>query len=65
MLDEAPLEELTHVADFQVICPEPGCGMQVNVGVLAKFVDNEDGRELGLQPELTDVWAHFWTHNDQ
>lgn len=65
MSDEALSEELTHVADFHVICPEPECGVQVNVGVLAQFVDDENGdRQLGLTPELTDIWAHFWTHRE-
>jgi hypothetical protein len=63
MLESAPPNEgMTHVATFQVTCAEPECPALIDVGVLAQFIETETGWQLALQPELTDTWAHYWTH---
>lgn len=49
------------VATFQVLCPEPGCGLPVTIGVMAQLNDS-DLRELMLTPDVSDVWAHSWIH---
>lgn len=49
----------THVASFQVMCPD--CGVPVTIGVLAQL-NASDLRELVLTPEVSDIWAHCWIH---
>jgi hypothetical protein len=49
------------VASFRILCPEPDCEEPITVGVVAQL-DGENLRELVLTPDLTDVWAHSWTH---
>jgi hypothetical protein len=54
-------DEPVPVANFQVLCPEPGCGAPVTITVMAQL-SSSDLRELVLSPDVTDIWAHSWTH---
>lgn len=48
-----------NVASFQILCPD--CGVAVTIGVLAQL-NESDLRELVLTPDVSDIWAHVWTH---
>jgi len=49
------------VGALQVQCPE--CGIALPVGVALRSPTREgDHLIVNLEPELTDVMAHTWTH---
>lgn len=56
-ITEVPVQ----VAIFKILCPESDCEEPLTVGVMAQL-NGESLRELVLTPDLTDVWAHSWTH---
>lgn len=57
---EAEQQEWTHVGEFQMQCP---CGTDVGIGVLAKFSTDDEGAQIVLlEPDMTEAWAHSWTH---
>lgn len=58
-MSEITADEPTHVASFQILCPD--CGASVTIGVLAQL-NATDLRELVLTPDVTDIWAHSWKH---
>lgn len=45
------------LGEFYVICP--ACAAEIPVTIGGQLVD----AALELEPDLTDVWAHAWTHN--
>jgi len=52
-------KEPVNVASFRILCPD--CGAPVTIGVLAQL-NESDLRELVLTPDVSDIWAHSWTH---
>lgn len=49
------------VGDLHVACPE--CGETIAVPITARLsAPGEDGQFVTCEPDLTDVWAHAWTH---
>ncbi|MEV5414716.1 hypothetical protein [Streptomyces albogriseolus] len=52
------------VGAYQVQCPE--CGIALPVGVALRSPTREgDHLIVNLEPELTDVMAHAWTHETE
>jgi len=47
-----------------IACPE--CGEEIEVPVSLAVYEAEDGsRGITADPDLTDVWAHAWTHEEK
>lgn len=42
-------------------CPE--CGEAIAVPITVTLAMGADGQLLDCTPDLTDVWAHAWTHS--
>lgn len=60
MAESAPVE----VGTAHVVCPE--CGEVMPAVVTAQLVPGaEPGRVLlECTPDMTDVWAHMWSHDE-
>lgn len=49
------------VGTMTVRCPE--CSDEVGVPILGSVGRGSDGvQAITVEPDLTDVWAHAWTH---
>lgn len=58
--DESPATK--HVGHVGVLCPD--CGVVVDVPVSARLEADDEGTQfLDCDPDLTDLWAHSWTHD--
>lgn len=55
--------EPTPIGVGWALCPR--CGERVPFDVLAEMQDVGSQRELHLEPGLTDIWAHAFTHEDE
>jgi hypothetical protein len=44
----------------RVECPE--CGVKVPVVIDVVIRDGEDSQVIFTEPNLSDLWAHAWTH---
>ena len=46
-----------------VQCP---CGEEIDIQVIVNINDDEDGRQyLDLTPDMSDMWAHSFTHDEK
>lgn len=52
-----------HVGVVEVICPV--CEEVIPVEVTARIIDTADAHQMTLhcEPDLTDLWAHSFTHD--
>lgn len=63
-MQEVAEDEAFQVGTVWVGCP--ACGENMPATVSAEIVEDEDGRpQLQCQPDMTDLWAHMWTHRDE
>lgn len=43
----------------------PNCGTSIPITLVAKDAGRRDGALIvDVEPDLTDVWAHAWTHDE-
>lgn len=56
---DADAESWAVFAAGTVVCPQ--CGRLVPIPVLARPTGDPE-KPLELQPELSDLWLHSWTH---
>lgn len=42
----------------------PTCDVAITVPITVELSTGADGLVLDCTPDLTDVWAHVWTHGD-
>ncbi|HCA85761.1 MAG TPA: hypothetical protein DEQ61_09835 [Streptomyces sp.] len=48
---------------LHVQCPE--CDVVVPITIQAELARGDDDRQtISLEPDLTELWAHAWTHED-
>lgn len=58
-----PEEEWVQFAKGTVLCP--WCNAEVPVPVLGRMFNDDEGRlAMATKPDLTEVWAHAWTHEE-
>ncbi|MER7733686.1 hypothetical protein ABTX80_22600 [Streptomyces erythrochromogenes] len=51
-------------ATLHVQCPE--CDVVVPIAVQAELTELSDRRQgISLDPDLTELWAHAWTHDPE
>jgi hypothetical protein len=53
-------QETQHVGTVAVTCPD--CGLPVPVPVSATVTTDDQHTEIVCTPDLADVWAHTFTH---
>lgn len=46
-----------------VRCPWEGCGEDIPVPIRVEIVDGDDGQRVTAEPEVDDVWAHYFGHS--
>lgn len=45
---------------YYVSCP---CGEELPIPIHCELFTNEEGQqELAVKPDMTDMWAHYFTH---
>lgn len=52
-----------HAGNVEVICP--ACETLIGVDVSAEIVQQGDNPYLATTPDMTDLWAHMWTHEGE
>lgn len=51
------------VGTAYILCDDPDCRAKMPVVVTAELNTHDDGRQyLDCEPDMTDMWAHYWTH---
>lgn len=59
--NEPDYEPGIDIGAAQITCPE--CGQVIPIRVRAQLGLREDGRQtLITDPDMTDLWAHAWSH---
>lgn len=43
-------------------CPAEDCGAVVDIPVTAEFETQGDRQYLVCEPDMSDLWAHAWSH---
>lgn len=58
-----PSDDWTTVGAIRLDCPVDGCGTTVPATVRCRVVNVGPGQQnLVCEPDMTDVWAHHFTH---
>lgn len=51
-----------NVGEVGIVCPE--CSAEIPVSVSAELTADDEGRQyLACDPDMSDLWAHMWTHD--
>jgi hypothetical protein len=58
--DEQPFSSFGQGA---VACP--ACNETIPVPVLARITRSDAGQELETKPDMTELWAHTWAHENE
>lgn len=62
MTDPSPDDDLEGFVPFAqgaVVCP---CGAEIPVPVLARLGLEGEDMVLEVEPDMTELWSHSWTH---
>jgi len=53
---------MTEIGPVVIRCPE--CQDEIPVPIHASLGESDDDRQyLNLNPDMSDLWAHAWTHS--
>lgn len=55
-----------NLSTIYLLCPEDGCEEQMPLVLTVSFVFTAPHtQEIVIDPDLTDVWAHHFTHHPE